>query len=163
MSVDSTAQVVPTVSNTLFVLAFALGYCGTVKLYRKWFRESKEAHAAAGHPIASAGYNHLPEIRVAVRNFTAAPAKDITFDFLAPLGNPSGFVLSDLGHFEKGPLFLTPQEGINRYWNRLPTLSPMLKEKGLEEGNTPERRWRYHRLTKADDTVAVPSGHRPAT
>ena len=84
--------------------------------------------------VVTADYMHLPEVSVAVRNFTEASTNDTTFDFSTPLENSSGFVLSDLPYFEKGLPFLTPEEEIGHYRDRLPALVPTLKEEGLEEG-----------------------------
>ena len=62
------------------------------------------------------------------------PAKEITFDFSAPVEDASGFVLSDLRFFKEGLPFLEPEAQITHHWDYLPNLIPMLKERGLEDG-----------------------------
>ena len=62
------------------------------------------------------------------------PAKEITFDFSAPVEDSSGFVLSDLRFFKEGLPFLEPEAQITHHWDYLPNLIPMLKERGLEDG-----------------------------
>jgi hypothetical protein len=71
---------------------------------------------------------------VVVRNFTEAPAKDITFDFSAPVESSDGYVLSDLPYFKDGLPFLAPQGQITCYWDSMPSLASLLKEKGLKDG-----------------------------
>lgn len=135
MNGDSILQVISTVSNTLAVLMFAVGYYLLIKLYRKWLHESKEARTAGGRHIVVVivNYTHLSEVSVVVGNFTEASVNDITFDFSTLLENSNGVVLSGLPYVEQGLPFLAPKEEISRYWDRLPTLAPTLKKKGLEE------------------------------
>ncbi len=64
-----------------------VGYYFLIKLYREWVGQRRAEHVAGGRPqvVVTADYSHLPEIHVVVRNFAQAPAKDITFDFSAPV------------------------------------------------------------------------------
>lgn len=84
--------------------------------------------------MLTADYSHLPEVHIAVRNFTKAPAKDITFDFSAPVENASGLVLSNLPYFEKGLPFLDPEGEVSCHWDSMPSLVTRLKERGLADG-----------------------------
>ena len=52
-----------------------------------------------------------------MRNFNAAPAKDVPFDFSAPVDSSGGFVLSDLPFFESGLPFLLPRGRIGCFWD----------------------------------------------
>ena len=70
----------------------------------------------------------------AVRYDSSGPAKDITFDFSAPVESSGGFVVSDLPYFKDGLDFLAPGKEITLHWDRLDALLPFLEEKGLEGG-----------------------------
>jgi hypothetical protein len=69
-----------------------------------------------------------------MRNFTQAPAKDVCFEFSAPVEGPDGTVLSELPYLKVGLPFLEPRASISRRWGRMPDLAPLLREKGLEAG-----------------------------
>ena len=132
----SVLSVIQDVASVLNVVVLAIGYYFLVKLYREWVSQWKEERAAGGRPqvVVTADYSHLPDVNVVVRNFTKAPAKDVTFHFSAPIQNQKGTVLSDLPFFEKGLPFLEPEGEIRCYWGSMPSLVPLLEEKELEEG-----------------------------
>jgi hypothetical protein len=113
-----------------------VGYYFLIKLYREWVGRRREEHVAGGRPqvVVTADYSHLPEIYVVVRNFARAPAKDVTFDFSAPIEDSEGYVISDLPYFQRGLHFLEPEGGISCYWDLLSSLAPLLRKKGLKEG-----------------------------
>ena len=136
MDMQSTLREVASVAQALNVFVLGVGYFFLVKLYREWFHERERERTAGGRPqvVVALDHSHLPEVSVLVRNFTEAPAKEITFDFSAPVESPDGFVLSDLPYFEKGLPFLEPEGEISCFWGSLQSLVPLLKEKGLEDG-----------------------------
>ena len=82
----------------------------------------------------AAEYNRLPEVNLIVRNFTQVPAKDVSFEFSAPVVSPDGTVLSELPYLKEGMPFVEPGASISRPWGRLPALASLLREKGLEGG-----------------------------
>jgi hypothetical protein len=84
--------------------------------------------------VAAADYGHLPEVNVAVRNFTRAPAKDVSFEFSAPMEDPNGIILSELPYLKEGLRFLEPESNISRPWGHLRDLALLLRARGLEEG-----------------------------
>ena len=122
--------------SVLNVVVLAVGYYFLVKLYREWIRQSKEERIAGGRPqvVVAADYSHLPEINLAVRNFTKAPAKKISFEFSAPVENAEGSVLSELPYLKKGLPFLAPEGEVTCRWGSLASLIRLFKEKGLNEG-----------------------------
>jgi hypothetical protein len=61
-------------------------------------------------------------------------AKDITFDFTAPIEDSSGFILSDLRYLKEGIPFLGAGEKIRCLWDHIDRLEPYLIEKGLRDG-----------------------------
>ena len=124
------------VAQIVSAVAVALGYLLLIKNQRKMIRERREVHTAGGRPlvVVTVDHSHLPEMYVVVRNFTEAPAKDITFEFSAPIESSDGYVLSDLPYFKDGLPFLAPQGQITCYWDSMPSLASLLKEKGLKDG-----------------------------
>ena len=124
------------VAQIVSAVAVALGYLLLIKNQRKMIRDRQEARTAGGRPlvVVTVDHSHLPEMYVVVRNFTEAPAKDITFEFSVPVESSDGYVLSDLPYFKDGLPFLAPQGQITCYWDSLPSLASLLKEKGLKDG-----------------------------
>jgi len=118
------------------VLVLGTGYYFLVSFYQEWMRQSRRARTAGGRPlvVVNADYSHLPTVSLVVQNFTKAPAKEITFDFSAPIEDSSGYVLSDLRFFKEGLPFLEPEAQIAHHWDCLLNLITMLKERVLEDG-----------------------------
>ena len=136
MDIQSIISELGSVANLLNVIVIGAGYYFLVRLYREWIRQSRNARVAGGRPmiVVNADYTHLPRVDLVVQNFTSAPAKEISFNFSAPIADSSGFVLSDLPFFKEGLPFLEPEAQITHYWDHLSNLVPMFKEKGLEDG-----------------------------
>lgn len=136
MSWQTILQEIASFANIVNVLVIGVGYYYLVKLYREWIHQSKEERAAGGRPmvVVSADYGNLPEVAIVVRNFTKAPAKDLSFEFSAPIVAPDGSVVSDLPYLKKGLPFLEPEGDISHGWGRLPEIATVLKERGIEDG-----------------------------
>ncbi len=135
MSIQTITQEAASIANALSVVVIGVGYYFLIKLYREWIRQNRESRVAGGRPtvVVNADYSRLPRVSVVVRNFAEAPAKEISFDFSTPLEDSSGFVISDLPYLKKGLPFLEPKGEISRYWDSLPDLALVLREKGLED------------------------------
>ncbi len=133
---QSIIQDVASIANALSVVVLGVGYYFLIKLYREWLRQTEERRIAGGRPqvVASASYAHLPDVNIMVRNFNSAPAKEISFEFSAPIEDSRGFAISDLPFFEKGLDFLEPNGEISLFWDSLPNLAPVLRRNGLENG-----------------------------
>ena len=69
-----------------------------------------------------------------MRNITGGVAKNVTFDFSAPVEDSKGFVLSDLPYLREGMNFLGPGEEIACVWDDLEPLIASLRKKGLDHG-----------------------------
>ncbi len=136
MSWQNILHAIAMFANAISVLVLALGYYFMIKLYRKWLRQSRESRIAGGRPIVvvSTDYGHLPEVSIVVRNFNKASAKEVSFEFSAPVVDADGSVLSELPYLKKDLPFLEPEGEISRFWGRLPDLAPVLRERGLEGG-----------------------------
>ena len=130
------AQLVTAVTNLFFVIVLAVGYYFTWRASQQTLREMRAQRTAMGRPlvIVQEDYDGLPELDVVIRNVSEGAARDITFEFSAPLENSSGFVLSDLPYFRDGLDFLPPQGEINCYWDNLDSLIPFLEKRDLQAG-----------------------------
>ena len=133
---DILREIVTPFAQMVSAVAVAVGYLLLIRNQREMIRERREERIAGGRPqvVVTADHSHLPDIYVVVRNFTRAPAKDITFDFSAPVESSDGYVLTELPYFKHGLPFLAPEGEITCYWDSMPSLVPLLKEKGLEDG-----------------------------
>lgn len=133
---QSVIQNISSVASAINVVILAVGYYFMVKLYREWIVQSEEERTAGGRPmvVVAAGYEDPPHVSLVVQNFNAAPAKDVTFEFSAPVEDSEGYVLSDLPYLREGMPFLAPEEKIGCYWDALPALINQMKEKGLKDG-----------------------------
>ncbi len=136
MDLQNMLHDVAMLANAISVLVLAVGYYFMIKLYRKWLRQSRESRIAGGRPmvVVNTDYSHLPEVSIVVRNFNKAPAKEVSFEFSAPVADAGGSVLSEPPYLKKGLPFLEPEGEITRFWGRLPDLAPVLRERGLEGG-----------------------------
>ena len=76
----------------------------------------------------------MPSIDLVVRNVSGGSARDITFEFSAPVEDSKGFVVSDLPYLKRGVNFLGPGSHVACFWDDLEPLVASLREKGLDEG-----------------------------
>ena len=136
MDIVTLAQVVTSVTNLLFVIVLAGGYYFTWRVSQTTLEEMRAQRTAMGRPlvIVQEDYESLPELDVAIRNVSEGAARDIEFDFSAPIESSNGFVVSDLPYFKYGLDFLPPNGEITCYWDELDSLLPYLKSKNLENG-----------------------------
>jgi len=136
MDAATIAQIVTAVTNTLFVMVLAGGYYYTWRVSQRTLAEMKAQRMAIGRPqvIVDDDYDSLPEINIVVRNVSQGAAREITFEFSAPIESSNGFVISDLPYFKGGMDFLPPDGEISTYWDHLESLLPFLEQKGLERG-----------------------------
>lgn len=136
MDLVTIAQLVTAVTNLFFVIVLAVGYYFTWRASQQTLHEMRAQRTAMGRPlvIVQEDYDGLPELDVVIRNVSEGAARDITFEFSAPLENSSGFVISDLPYFRDGLDFLPPHGEINCYWDNLDSLIPFLEKKNLQAG-----------------------------
>lgn len=143
MSISTIAQLLSAGTNLVFVIVIAVGYYMMIRLYRQMVTSydqmlhiTEVQRTAMGRPqiIVDDDYSRLPEVDIVVRNVSQGAAKDITFEFSAPVESSDGTIVSDLTYFKDGLDFLAPGGEISCYWDCLENLLPLLKEKGLEGG-----------------------------
>ncbi len=71
-----------------------------------------------------------------MRNIGAGAAKNITFEFSAPLESTSGYDITELPYFRNGINFMAPQTDLPAVWDSYQNVVQSLREKGLTEGIT---------------------------
>jgi hypothetical protein len=130
------AQIINSVTNLLFVIVLAAGYCFTCRVSQTTLEEMRAQRTAMGRPlvIVQEDYESLPELDVAMRNVSEGAARDIEFEFSVPIKSSNGFVVSDLPYFKYGLDFLPPHGEITCYWDELDSLLPFLESKDLRNG-----------------------------
>ena len=123
-------------TNLLFVIVLAAGYYFTWRVSQTTLEEMRAQRTAMGRPlvIVQEDYESLPELDVAIRNVSEGAARDIKFQFSAPIESSNGFVVSDLPYFKYGLDFLPPNGEITCYWDELDSLLPYLESKNLQNG-----------------------------
>jgi hypothetical protein len=104
------AQIINSVTNLLFVIVLAAGYCFTWRVSQTTLEEMRAQRTAMGRPlvIVQEDYESLPELDVAMRNVSEGAARDIEFEFSVPIKSSNGFVVSDLPYFKYGLDSLLP-------------------------------------------------------
>jgi hypothetical protein len=81
------------------------------------------------------------------KNVGQGPAKDISFEFSAPVESSDGFVLSELPFFAEGMTSLAPGAKIGCYWDTLDNLLPLIKEGKIASDITVTVRYKDLNLT----------------
>ncbi len=135
-TLTSIAQIASPVVNLIFIVVLGVGYYYQWKVSRKTLDEMVEERVSGGRPqvIVDADYGRLPNVDIAIRNVSSGPAKEISFEFSAPVEGSDGTVISNLAYFKDGLDFMAPDGRISCYWDHLDNLLPLLREKGLEGG-----------------------------
>ena len=131
MDLVTVSQVTNPILQTVFIAVIGLGYYFTVRATWATVEEMRAEHAAGGgRPLitVSEDYANLPNISLIVQNVGQGPAKDISFEFSAPVESSDGLVLSDLPFFAEGMTSLAPGAKIGCYWDTLDNLLPLVKE-----------------------------------
>jgi hypothetical protein len=101
-------------------------------------REARKARDDEDRPqiIVDADYTGRFTTNVVVRNIGHGIAKNITFDFSAPLQSTSGYDITELPYFKNGINFMAPQTNLPAVWDSYQNVVQNLREKGLTEGIT---------------------------
>ncbi|HET7272091.1 MAG TPA: hypothetical protein VFI90_13520 [Rubrobacter sp.] len=100
--------------------------------------EQRAARIAQDSPqiLVDVNYSQRTMINIVVRNIGRGAAKDIRFDFSAPVESSGGQTISDLAYFKEGIAFLAPNTEIATVWDSYSDAVAVLKEKGLKNGIT---------------------------
>jgi len=116
-------------SLATFVVAAGILYQG---------REARRARNDEDRPqiIVDADYTGRFTTNIVVRNIGHGIAKNITFEFSAPLQSTSGHDVTELPYFRNGINFMAPQTDLPAVWDSYQNVVENLKAKGLTEGIT---------------------------
>jgi hypothetical protein len=116
-------------SLATFVVAAGILYQG---------REARRARDDEDRPqiIVDADYTGRFTTNIVVRNIGHGTAKNITFEFSAPLQSTSGNDITELPYFRNGINFMAPQTDLPAVWDSYQNVVANLKDKGLTEGIT---------------------------
>lgn len=101
-------------------------------------REARKARDDQDRPqiIVDADYTGRFTTNIVVRNIGSGAAKDISFEFSAPLESTSGWDITELPYFKNGINFMAPQTDLAAVWDSYQNVVKTLREKGLTEGIT---------------------------
>jgi hypothetical protein len=127
MDIALLAQVLSSLAT--FVVAAGILYQG---------REARRARNDEDRPqiIVDADYTGRFTTNVVVRNIGHGIAKNITFEFSAPLQSTSGYDVTELPYFRNGINFMAPQTDLPAVWDSYQNVVKNLREKGLTDGIT---------------------------
>lgn len=121
-----------------------------VEVNREMLEEMREARIAQEHPqvVVDTDHSKPPLVYVVLRNIGKGAAKDITFDFSAPMEIPEGVnnplmvPFNDQLYFAQGLDYLAPGAEISCLWGSMPTLAPFLRKQELHNGVTITSRYK---------------------
>ena len=101
-------------------------------------RQARNARNDQDRPqvIVDADYTGRFTTNIVVRNIGHGIAKNITFDFSAPLESTSGYDITELPYFQHGINFMAPQTDLPAVWDSYQNVVQNLRAKGLTEGIT---------------------------
>ena len=86
--------------------------------------------------IVDADYTGRFTTNIVVRNIGNGTAKNITFEFSAPLQTTSGYDITELPYFRHGINFMAPQTDLPAVWDSYRNVVQNLRDKGLTNGIT---------------------------
>jgi hypothetical protein len=127
MDIGVIAQILSSLAT--FVVAAGILYQG---------REARKARNDEDRPqiIVDADYTGRFTTNIVVRNIGHGMAKNITFEFSAPIETTSGEDITELPYFKHGINFMAPHTDIASVWDSYQNVVKNLKDKGLTEGIT---------------------------
>jgi hypothetical protein len=127
MDIATTAQLLS--SFATFIVALGILYQG---------RQARKSRDDQDRPqiIVDADYTGRFTTNIVVRNIGHGMAKNITFEFSAPLESTSGSDITDMPYFKHGINFMAPQTDLPTVWDSYQNVVQNLRAKGLTEGIT---------------------------
>jgi hypothetical protein len=127
MDIATTAQLLS--SFATFIVALGILYQG---------RQARKSRDDQDRPqiIVDADYTGRFTTNIVVRNIGHGMAKNITFEFSAPLETTSGSDITEMPYFKHGINFMAPQTDLPTVWDSYQNVVENLRAKGLTEGIT---------------------------
>ena len=153
MDLATIAQVVSAVGTVGLTVLFGLQLrvlSRQVSVNRDTLSEMHEARVSHERPqiLVTAEYRHGTLVEVVISNIGRGDAKNITFEFSAPVESSVSYrrdsevvPLSELPHFRDGLNFLAADAEITSVWDYHANLVPLLREMELQEGITVTSRY----------------------
>lgn len=101
-------------------------------------REARKARDDQDRPqiIVDADYTGRFTTNIVVRNIGNGMAKNISFEFSAPIETTNGWDITELPYFKNGLNFMAPHTDIAAVWDSYQNVVQTLRNKGLTEGIT---------------------------
>ena len=123
------------------VLAQLLSSVGTLVVAAGILYQGRQARNARNDEdrpqiIVDADYTGRFTTNIVVKNIGNGTAKNITFEFSAPLESTSGYDITELPYFKHGINFMAPQTDLPAVWDSYQNVVKNLRAKGLTEGIT---------------------------
>ncbi len=140
------AQVVSAIGTVGLTVLFGFQlrvFYRQVLVNRDTLNEMRETRVSHERPqvVVTAEYRHGTLVEVVISNIGRGDAKDITFEFSAPMESSVSYrrdseviPLSELPHFKEGLSYLAPGAEIATVWDYHANLVPLLREMELYEG-----------------------------
>ncbi len=127
MDIATAAQVLSSLAT--LIVATGILYQG---------REARKARDDQDRPqiIVDADYTGRFTTNIVVRNIGNVIARNITFEFSAPLESTSGQDITELPYLKHGINFMAPHTDIAAVWDSYQMVVQNLRDKGLTEGIT---------------------------
>ena len=112
-------------------------FCVAVLIYLQ-LREQRRARNDPNRPliIVDVDYSGRTTVNVVVRNIGGGAAKNITFDFSAPMETSKGWDVTQLPYFQNGVNFMAPSTDIVAVWDSFENVLQTLKNHDLKMGIT---------------------------
>jgi hypothetical protein len=106
--------------------------------------QARKARDDAFRPqiIVDADYTGRFTTNIVVRNIGAGAAKDITFEFSAPLESTNGRDITELPYFQNGINFMAPHTDLASVWDSYQNVVQTLRDQGLTQGISITSRYR---------------------
>ena len=133
MDIATAAQLLS--SFATFIVALGILYQG---------RQARKARDDQDRPqiIVDADYTGRFTTNIVVRNIGNGAAKDVSFEFSAPIQTTSGRDITEMPYFEHGINFMAPQTDLVAVWDSYQNVVQNLRDKGLTEGITITSKYR---------------------
>ena len=119
------------------ILSSSATFCVAVLIYLQ-LREQRRARNDPNRPliIVDVDYSGRTTVNVVTRNIGGGAAKNITFDFSAPMETSKGWDVTQLPYFQNGVNFMAPHTDIVAVWDSFENVLQTLKDRDLKTGIT---------------------------
>lgn len=119
------------------ILSSSAAFCVAVLIYLQ-LKEQRQARNDPNRPliIVDVDYSGRTTVNVVVRNIGGGAAKNISFDFSAPMETSKGWDITQLPYFQNGVNFMAPHTDIVAVWDSFENVLQTLKDRDLQTGIT---------------------------